>query len=157
MALFEEKKIQSGSNLNQVQIAELEKGKSILFFVGGFADRKSTEYGDFKVVEGLQLSLEAGSIESLIDSSIGASFIPNTLLLNQIEQSLIVTGRVYRIEKAWNKDEKFADGKRAKGYGYNTFELSVDTKTLAALNTKFMAVKANEPGVEKAVAKKETL
>lgn len=157
MALFEEKKIQSGSNLNQVQIAELEKGKSLLFFVGGFADRKSNEYGDFKVVEGLQLSLEANSIEALIDSAVGASFIPNTLLLNQIEQSLVVVGRVYRIEKAWNKDEKFADGKRAKGYGYNTFELSVDTKTLAALNTKFMAVKANEPGAEKPVSKKETL
>lgn len=157
MALFEEKKIQAGSNLNQIQISELEKGKSILFFIGGFADRKSNGYGDFKVVEGLQLSLDATSVDALIDSAVGASFIPNTLLLNQIEQNSMVAGRVYRIEKAWNKDEKFGDGKRAKGYGYNSFELSVDTQTLAALNNKFMSVKANEPGVEKPVAKKETL
>lgn len=157
MALFEEKQIQSDGNLNRLTLADLKKGESILFFVGNFADKKSQEFGDFKSAEGLQLSLTASSVDELVNSAEGASFIPNTLLRNKIDSNLMVVGRVYRVEKAWSKDDKFADGKKAKGHGYNLFELSVDTKTLAALNTKFMAVKAGEAAPEKVVSQKETL
>lgn len=141
MALFTEKKIEN-AQLGQINLKELQKGQSVMFYVGGFADRTSQEYGDFRVVEGLTLDEKAASVKALVDSAEGASFIPNTMLLNMIDEQKLREGLVYRIEKAWDRDEKFAGGKKAKGFGFNVFELGCDKDTLAKLRTSFTNAKS---------------
>lgn len=142
MALFNEQKIENGSSLEQMVLKDIPKGKSVMFYIAGFAEKTSTEYGDFKVAEGLRLDLDAASIDALVSSGVGSSFIPNTMLLNMIEEGRLQAGKVYRIEKAWDRDDKFAGNKRAKGYGYNVFEMGVDKDTLAALRNAFMEAKS---------------
>lgn len=142
MALFNEQKIENGSNLAQLTLKDVPKGQSIMFYVAGFAEKTSSEYGDFKVAEGLRLDLQAASIDALVSSGVGSSFIPNTMLLNMIEEGKLQAGKVYRIEKAWDRDDKFAGNKKAKGYGYNVFEMGVDNDTLAKLRNAFMEAKA---------------
>lgn len=143
MALFEEKEISlGGGNLEKFSIQELPKGKSLVFYFADITNRQSKEYGDFVVFEGLQLDINAAGVEKLIASSKGISFVPNTFLQNAQASNNLEVGRAYRIEKAWNKDDKFEDGKRAKGYGYKIFELSVDGETRGKLNEHFLAIRA---------------
>lgn len=142
MALFNEQKIENGSNLEQLTLKDIPKGQSIMFYVADFANKTSNEYGDFKVAEGLRLDLQAASIDALVSSGVGSSFIPNTMLLNMIEEGKLQAGKVYRIEKAWDRDDKFAGNKKAKGYGYNVFEMGADSDTLAKLRNAFMEAKA---------------
>lgn len=141
MALFTEKQIQN-NQLAQINLKELAKGESVTFYAGSIADRNSAEYGDFKVVEGLNLDANAGSIDALVDSASGAAFIPNTMLLNMIEEGKLAAGNLYRIEKAWDRDEKFSNGKKAKGFGYNVFELGADQDTKVRLRDAFMEAKS---------------
>lgn len=142
MALFEERKIESVS-LGQLNIKELAKGESVMFYVGGFADRTSADYGDFKVVEGLLLDDKSPNVKALIESGTGSSFIPNTMLLNMIEEKKLREGLLYRIEKAWDRDEKFSNGKKAKGFGFNVFELGCDKDSLGKLMAKFLEAKSS--------------
>lgn len=149
MALFTEKEISlSGGNLQKVSMQELPKGKSLVFYFADKANRQSKEYGDFVVFEGLQLDINAKGVDDLISSSIGISFVPNTFLLNATENNNLEVGRAYRIEKAWDKDEKFSDGRKAKGYGYKIFELNVDGETRGKLNLRFLDIRAGNKGEE---------
>lgn len=145
--LFTEKKIENVA-FSQIKLSELEKGDSIMFYVGMFVDRNSQDYGDFKVVEGLKLDKDSASVKQLIASAEGASFIPNTLILNMIEEKKFRDGVLYRIEKAWNKDDKFSSGKKAKGYGYTVYELTTNGEITKPLRDKFLELKSgqeNEP------------
>lgn len=140
---FEEKKVDRGE-LAQLNITEMEKGASILFYIGNFVDRSSAEYGDFKVVEGLLVDERARDLDALVATAEGASFIPNTMLLNMINDKKIVSGSFYRIEKAWDKDEKFENGKKAKGFGFDVFEIACDNDTLGRFLLRFTACKAGK-------------
>lgn len=143
MSLFTEKKVEN-SSLAQLNLKDMAKGDSVMFYVGGFTDRTSQEYGDFKVVEGLLLDSNSSSVSALVETATGSSFIPNTMLLNMVMELKIKEGFVYRIEKAWDRGEKFSGGKTAKGHGYNVFELGVDDGTLKGLRDAFMQVKAGK-------------
>lgn len=151
---FEEKKI-SGGELAQLNIKEMEKGASILFYVGNFADRSSADFGDFKIVEGLLVDEKADNLDALVATAEGASFIPNTMLLNMITEERIVPGKLYRIEKAWDRDEKFENGKKAKGFGFNLYELACDKDTLGKFLLRFTTCKAGKAGENKTPSKKE--
>lgn len=143
MALFEEKEISlSGGNLEKISLQELNKGESIVFYFVSTANRTSKEYGDFQVCEGLKLDVNAPGVDAMVESAVGASFVPNTFLQNAMQNGNLETGRVYRIEKAWNRDDKFGDGKKAKGYGYKVFELSIDGPTRSKLNERFTTIQA---------------
>lgn len=141
MAIFtEEKELQGGAlrrlNLNE----ELGKQESVYLYVGRFETRTSREYGDFVAMEGLIIDNDAKSLDKAIEKSEGVSFIPNTMLLNLIKDDTIVAGRVYRVMKAWDRGEKFSDGRQAKGYGYKVFEVNSDASTRNKLKVKFQAV-----------------
>jgi hypothetical protein len=51
----------------------------------------------------------------------------------------MIEGELYRIEKAWDKGQKFNDGKKAKGWGYKVFHLAMDPQTKTALSTGYKA------------------
>lgn len=143
MSLFVEKKIEN-TVLEQIQLKELLKGESVLVYVASFSDRTSPEFGDFQIAESLVLDNEAPSISKMISSAKGGSFILNIMLQNMVNEGKIYEGGIFRIEKAWDKEEKFANGKRAKGYGYNVFELDADKETKSKLRDVFMKIKAGK-------------
>lgn len=143
MSLFAEKKIEN-TVLEHIQLNELPKGDSVLVYVASFSDRTSPEFGDFQIAESLVLDNDAPSISKMISSAKGGSFILNIMLQNMVNEGKIYEGGVFRIEKAWDKDEKFANGKRAKGYGYTVFELDVDKETKVKLRDAFMKIKAGK-------------
>ena len=146
MALFEEKKVEGGK-FEPLKINELAKGESIAIYFGNLADRNSKEYGEFQVVEGLQVDLTSSSADELVKSAKPASFVPNTMLQNMNEQGGFVAGKLYRIVKKWERGEKFEDGKIAKGFGYEVFELKADGKTIASLKQAFVAAASGEEQV----------
>lgn len=142
MALFtEEKELQQSGALRRLNLnEELNKEESVYIYVGRFETRSSREYGDFTALDGLLIDNDAKSLNEAIEESEGISLIPNAMLLNLIKNDTIVAGRVYRVMKAWDRGEKFGDGRQAKGYGYKVFEVSSDASTRSSLKAKFQAI-----------------
>ena len=155
MALFEEKKIE-GQFAEQFNLAELPKGQSVLFYIAETKVVPNQEYGDFVVWEGLRLDDKASTPTAAIEGGVYSSVIPNTMLLNLFERKGVVVGRLYRIEKAWDRGDKFKDGKPAKGFGYDVFELSLSVKDQELLPKVFMS-KAVSSSDNKNTDKKEEL
>lgn len=137
MSLFNETEVKGENQHTQLDIKEMTKGESIGFFFSNTKDANSEEYGPFTICQGLQVDLEAKDIGTLIDTADAASFVPNTLLVNKMEEGALLEGELYRIEKAWDKGEKFSDNKKAKGWGYKLFSLSVEPTVKKQLADKY--------------------
>jgi hypothetical protein len=139
MSLLQEEKIDLQNPHEQFRLHDMEKGDSIGFFWVKMRDANSEEYGDFQVMEGLQVNVSADSEDALIESAKAISTIPNTMLLNNIAQGGMVRGELYRLEKAWDKGEKFKGGVKAKGYGYNTYRIKAPEPLLRKLEAAYKA------------------
>ena len=139
MSLLQEEKIDLQNPHEQFRLQDMEKGDSIGFFWVKMRDANSEEYGDFQVMEGLQVNVNADSEDALIESAKAISTIPNTMLLNNIDQGGMVRGELYRLEKAWDKGEKFKGGVKAKGYGYNTYRIKAPEPLLRKLEAAYKA------------------
>jgi len=140
MPLFQEEEIVYQDKHKQLDLKELQIGESIAFNFQNTREAKSTEYGDFIVCQGLKVDITCESIDAFIASATPASFIPNTLLLNKIETGEMLPGEVYRIEKAWNRFQKFADNKTAKGWGYKVFHVDVGPQVREQLKERYKAL-----------------
>ena len=139
MALFNETEVVSENVHLQMDIKEMTIGDSFGFFFTSQRTATSEEYGDFIICQGLKVDLEATDIDSLVDTAGAASFIPNTLLSNKITEGALLEGELYRIEKAWDKGQKFKDGKKAKGWGYKLFSLSIEPTVKKQLSDSYKA------------------
>ena len=126
MPLFKEEEVVSENAHKQLDIKEMETGESLGFFFTSQRGATSEEFGDFIICQGLEVNLGAEDVDTLITTAKAASFIPNTLLVNKIKEGSLLEGELYRIEKAWAKGQKFKDGKKAKGWGYKLFSLSLE-------------------------------
>jgi hypothetical protein len=133
MPLFNEKEILAENQHKQKAIKDMPLNTSFGFYFDNTADKSSQEYGDFVVCQGLEVDLGASSVAELIDTATPISFIPNTLLTNKMDTRAMITGEVYRIEKVWDRHQKFKDGTRAKGYGYALFHQEVGPQIKAEL------------------------
>ena len=133
MSLFNEQEVLNENQHEQFDISALEIGESLPFYYANTRDATSEDYGDFIICQGIKVDIEAASIDALAGSAKPISFIPNTLLKNKIDEGSMIEGELYRIEKAWDKNQKFKDGKKAKGWGYKVFHLAADPKTKTAL------------------------
>jgi len=137
MALFQEQEILSENQHKQVQLRELGLNESIGFYFDNTETKNSQEYGDFSVCQGLEIDLSSQTVEELIRTATPISFIPNTLLSNKIDDKSMARGRCYRIEKRWERGQKFKDGSKAKGYGYALFYQDVGPQIEAQLATAY--------------------
>ncbi len=137
MALFDETEVVSENQHLQMDIKEMVIGESFGFFFTSQRSATSEEYGDFIICQGLKVDLDATDVASLVDEAVAASFIPNTLLVNKLTEGALLEGELYRIEKAWDKGQKFKDGKKAKGWGYKLFSLSIEPTTKKQLGDKY--------------------
>ena len=142
MALFKEKEVQSENQYANFDLKEMVIGESIAFYFASRRTATSEEYGDFTICQGAQVDLSVDSVDALIASATLTSWIPNTLLVNKLADGSLTEGEVYRIEKAWDKGQKFADNKKAKGWGYKLFTISVDASVRQALGAKVKALLA---------------
>ena len=147
MGLFNESEVLNENQHEQFDISALEIGESVPFYFANTRGATSEEYGDFIICQGIQVDIEASSIDGLAESAKPISFIPNTLLKNKIDEGSMIEGELYRIEKAWDKGQKFKDGKKAKGWGYKVFHLAADPKTKTALVNAYKAA-TNKAGLE---------
>jgi len=152
MALFNEEEVISENQHEQLDIKEMTIGQSLGFFFTSQRTATSEEYGDFTICQGLKMNLDAADVDTLVEEATAASFIPNTLLANKIAEGALLEGELYRIEKAWDKGQKFADGKKAKGWGYKLFSLSIEPtvkkQLIDAYKAKINGVKVEESEAE---------
>lgn len=137
MALFQEEKILQENQHAQFELQSLEIGESIAVYFDNTRTANSEEYGEFIICQGLKIDLSAASEDDLIASATPVSFVPNTLLRNKLDQNSMIKGELYRIEKAWEKGQKFNDGKRAKGNGYELFHLKAGEGLLKAMKKAY--------------------
>jgi len=137
--LFKEEEVVSENVHLQMDIKEMVIGESIGFFFTSQRTATSDEYGDFTICQGLKVDLDAQDVDTLVDEAVAASFIPNTLLINKITDGSLLEGELYRIEKAWDKGQKFADRKVARGWGYKLFSLSIEPTVKKQLSNTYKA------------------
>lgn len=139
MGLFEEKEVLNENQHEQFDISALEIGESVPFYYASTRDADSEEYGPFIICQGIKVDIESSSVDALVGSAQAISFIPNTLLKNKIDEGSMIEGELYRIEKAWDKGQKFKDGKKAKGWGFKVFHLAMDPQTKTAMSNAYQA------------------
>jgi hypothetical protein len=143
MSLFNEQEVLNVNQHKQIPLQELPINTSIGFYFDNIKEATSQEFGDFEVCQGLEVDLSSKTVDELIEKAQPASFIPNTLLRNKISSGAMIPGEVYRIEKVWDRFQKFKDGTKAKGYGYALFHQEVGpqikSKLAAAYKQKIAA------------------
>lgn len=158
MGLFKEEEVISENQHKQLDIKEMELEESLGFFFVSQRGATSEEFGDFVICQGLEVDLGAQDVDTLVSTAGAVSFIPNTLLSNKIEDGSLLEGELYRIEKAWHKGQKFKDGKKAKGWGYKLFSLSIEPQVKKQLTDAYKAainpVKVEESGEEEEASPK---
>ena len=120
-ALFGETQVLSENQHEQGNIKDMSVNESVGFYFDNQKTANSEEYGEFTICQGLKINLQSATIDSLVETATPFSFIPNTLLMNKIIDGSLTEGEAYRIEKTWEKGQKFKDGTKAKGYGFTLF------------------------------------
>lgn len=160
MSFLQEEKVVSENQHETITLKELDVNESILFYFDNLRDATSDEYGDFKICQGLKLDLTASNEADLLDSAVAASFIPNTLLTNKLDQNSFVRGEVYRVEHAWTRGQKFSNGQKAKGEGYELYRIKLGEGTLKQLAHLYKEkcstpVDTSAPEAEEAPAKRK--
>lgn len=122
--VFSEKEIvTSNDGFARFEFKNLAKGESVIVYLADITKAESDEFGEFSLFKMLRLG-EGETLEQMLEGSELISSIPNTQLSNMLDEGVLVKGNLYRIEKAWERGDSFAGGKKAKGFGYKVFTLS---------------------------------
>lgn len=148
MALFQEKKVVTGGQHEQIKLQELEIGSSVTLFIKGFREGTSDEFGDYVIAQGLALDVDASDEATLINTAYLGSFILNTMLSNMRNDGKLEINKIYRLEKAWDRGQKLKSGKKAKGFGYEVFNLEVAPSMIQKLVSKYDALLSQQDGTE---------
>lgn len=130
MAMFQEEELKGSSPYEPFALNELEKGESVCFYFKETQEVTSPEYGEFTVMNGVRFDCSASTEEELEKSMKCISMPANTLLLNKIVSGVMRPGIAYRLEKAWNKGDKYDGNKKARGHGYKVFKLNASDELL---------------------------
>lgn len=156
MATFEEIKVQSGA-FRQIDLSkDLMKNQSMYFYIGSVQQKTSQSYGDFLVLEGVELDAASNTAEDMINKGDGASFVANTLIKNLLETGSITEGKTYRIVKKWSRGDEFENGKQAKGHGYEFYEQKLSLDQTTKLHNIYTKTKSGEIRADN-TSPKETL
>lgn len=144
-----EEKIQSENKFANFEFEK--KGDSINFFFMDIADRTSPQYGDFEVLLGLKID-DLSSIEAALQSAKLVSLIPHTIIKNRVTDGTVVKEELYSITRAWDRGEKFADGKVAKSYGYDIKHLVIGEEDRQKLIRRYRELLSGEGGMVKSTS-----
>lgn len=120
-----------------VKINEMAIGDTLFFFYTNRKEINDTTYGNFEVWQGLRLDVTKSNEDELVMTSDAVSFAVNTFLKNLEKSNLVTFNNLYKIQKEWNKGDKFAGGKVAKGYGYKVSRLKITPAFVKRLNEHY--------------------
>ena len=120
-----------------LKINEMAIGEALFFFYTNKKEIEDTTYGNFEVWQGLRLDVTKSNEDELVMTSDAISFAVNTFLKNLEKSNLVVFNNLYKIQKEWNKGDKFAGGKVAKGYGYKVSRLKITPAFVKRLSERY--------------------
>ena len=123
-----------------IKINEMEIGDVLFFFYTNRKEIENTAYGNFDVWQGLRLDVTKSNEDELIMTSDAVSFAVNTFLKNLEKSNLVTFNNLYKIQKEWNKGDKFAGGKVAKGYGYKVSRLKITQAFVKRLSEHYTEI-----------------
>lgn len=150
-----EEEVKGSSLYEPFPLNEMEKGQSVCVYFKETREARSTEFGEFTVMNGVKFDCKASTLDELKNSMALKSMPLNVMLLNKIAAGAMRPGLFYRLEKAWNKGDKVPNSKnkRARGHGYNVFKLQAP-ENLIKVFEEFIAEKF---GVSPAALKEEAV
>ncbi len=148
--LGNEEKIEKQGIFNQEDLSKLtpNKGDSIGFYFFS-TDTRTSDDGEFLIAEGLQVDVNASSMEELIKTSTPINFIPRTVLENKIKEGAFNKGEVYRLEKTINRGDEYK-GKKVKYFAWDLFKINAPADAIKALNDKILDLQGSPLGSETA-------
>ncbi len=140
MALFKEEKSDSNGIFVQKDLNDLtpNKGDSIGFYFFS-KDERQGEDGSFSIFMGLQLNLDAQSIDELIESSTPINFIPRMVLEGKHNDGNFNLGSAYRLEKTINRGDEYK-GKKVRYYAWDLYAVSAPSDALKSLKDKILGL-----------------
>lgn len=156
MALFEEKKVESSGIYEQNKLEDLtpEKGSSIGFYLVQTPMIEGDD-GEFMVCNGLLVDLGAGSIDELVAGAKPVSFIPKSILQEDIENDNWMIGQVARLENSNRPGDLNKKGKKTRYYAWDIYIQNVPNDLLKALKAKMAELSDAEPTAGEAPAKEK--
>ena len=150
MALFEEKKVDSASGIyEQNKLEELtpENGTSIGFYLTQTPMIEGDD-GQFMVCNGLQVDLSADSIEDLVASAKPVSFIPKSILQQDIEDENWMIGQLARLENSNRPGDLNKKGKKTRYFAWDIYIQNAPNELLKQLKAKVAELEGNDLGTE---------
>jgi len=145
MALFEEKKVDNTSGIyEQHKLEELtpENGSSIGFYLVQTPMIEGDD-GSFMVCNGLKVDLGASSIEDLVASAEPVSFIPKSILQQDIEEENWNIGQLARLENSNRPGDLNKKGKKTRYYAWNIYIQQAPNELLKQLKAKVNELEGN--------------
>jgi hypothetical protein len=100
--------------------------------------------GQFMVCNGLQLDLNAKTVEDLVDTAKPVSFIPKSILQTDVEEGNWNIGQVARLESHIRKGDTYK-GKKVKYFHWNIFIQNVPNDVIKQLKAKVDGLEGKLP------------
>lgn len=148
--MFETEVIEGKSPYKDLKLSEQSNGFSFAFYYDNKKLANSIEYGEFEVLQGLQINLDLPTQEEIINKAELASFIPNTMLKNLIANGGLIRGEAYKVTKKWSKGDAIPGQpkNKAKGHGFEVAKVKAPDTFLNALRDKHNTLVPNGLTVE---------
>ena len=145
MAMFEEKKVESGS-FAQKKLEDLTptKGTSIGFYLVETPMIEGDD-GSFMVCNGLLINLNASTVDALVESAEAVSFIPKSILQGEIEDGNWNIGQIARLENSNRPGDLNKKGTKTRYYAWNIYIQNAPNEVLNKLKAKNALLQGTAP------------
>ncbi|MCI4435418.1 MAG: hypothetical protein JHC33_01225 [Ignisphaera sp.] len=143
--MFEERKVEKSGIYAQEKLEELtpEVGASIGFYLVD-TPMITGDDGQFMVCNGLQVNLNAKTVDDLVATATPVSFIPKSILQTDIEEGNWNIGQVARLESHIRKGDTYK-GKKVKYFHWNIFIQNVPNDVIKQLKAKIDELEGKLP------------
>lgn len=153
MALMEEKEVKSNEGIfeqNKLEDLTPTNGTSIGFYLVE-TPMIEGEDGQFMVCNGLLVDLSKDTLEDLVASALPVSFIPKSILQEDIEDENWSIGQVARLENSNRPGDLNKKGKKTRYFAWKIFVQNAPNELLKMLKAKLASLKEETPaGMEPA-------
>lgn len=141
--------VEGNSPYEKFDITEKVGETELTFMMVGIEERKSDEWGPFKILTCVSFDPKAASLDAAVASAKLQSFVLNQVLLGKVENGLMVPNECYTVKYVLGKGDKYTDkhGKKAtaKAHHFELTRLEVPSEGIDAL-TALVPGKAMQTG-----------
>ena len=144
--MFEEKKVENSGIYEQKKLEELtpEVGTDIAFYLMETPIITGDD-GPFMVCNGLQVDLNSKSVDEMVATAKPVSFIPKSILQEDIEDGNWNIGQIARLENDIRRGD-MRKGKKVKYYHWMIFIQNAPNDVLKALKARVAELEAEAKG-----------